>query len=125
MWYWADTGPVSALLLERYRPSTLSRYQGNGYLPLCTSLFYRPGAVNRHLTGNIRHRNVSLPASLSILTQYRASNGPLYLTSINWHKSITGPVPDDTNTLQCRYHRHPTSMVPVQNCLAVTKVTGI
>ena len=91
-----DTGPIPA----RYRhycwngtgPALFSRYQGNGHLPLCTSAFYRPGAVNRNLTSNIQHRKVSLPASLCLLSQYRASNGPLYLTSINWYKPITGQV---------------------------------
>ena len=84
------TGPIPARYRHYCRNGTgrvlFSRYQGNGHLPLCTSAFYRPGAVNRNLTSNIQHRKVSLPASLSLLVQYRASNGPLYLTSINWYK---------------------------------------
>ena len=81
-------------------PKLFSHYQGNGHLLLCTPPFWWAIAVNCYPTRAKQSFNSGIRHSLQ--TQYQITQ---YVTVL--------------------LHCYLTGMVPVQNCLAITKVRGI
>lgn len=119
---WTSTNPILKFLLVWTNPSKhctgiiparyrlfcqngtsaklFSGYQGHGHLLLCTPPFWWAVAVNCYPTGAQQSFNSCIRYSLE--AQYHMTQ---YVTVL--------------------LHCYPTSMVPVKNCLAVTKVTDI